>query len=107
MKKILILCLAALIVGCDQLPNLGERVAKKHLVEANKKIEEFLVILNDPLAEKDVQKYVLCLNYPKIYKYEFIPATLKLSKEESKNKLMNDLKIMTESYSEKLGINCD
>lgn len=107
MNKILIICLTVLIVGCTQQVSLGERVAKKHLAEANKKIEAFLVILNDPLAEKDDQEYVLCLNYPKIYKYEFLPAMLKLSNDEPKEKLIDNLKITTEYYSQKLKIVCE
>jgi hypothetical protein len=46
-------------------------------------------------------------DYPKIYEHEYLPALLKLSNAEPKDKLMNDLKITTDYYSEKLNITCD
>ncbi|MCH7395956.1 hypothetical protein MMP66_17025 [Acinetobacter dispersus] len=112
MNKILIICITVLISGCNQQVSFGERVAKKHLAEANKKIESFLVILEDPIADKDDQEYVLCLSYPKIYKYELVPAMLKLSKLklleiQSKDKLLGDFKLITDNYSKKLGVTCD
>ncbi len=107
MNKILIICITVLIAGCNQQFNFGERVAKKHLAEANRKIEYFLVVLDDPLADKDDQEYILCFDYPKIYKYEFVPAMLKLSDDEPKEKLIDEFKNTTEYYTQKLKIVCE
>jgi hypothetical protein len=59
------------------------------------------------MPDKGEQKKILCNDYPKVYEYQYIPALLKLSKAESKDQLMKDLKMTTNYYSEKLGIICD
>ncbi|WP_288402294.1 hypothetical protein [uncultured Acinetobacter sp.] len=111
MKKILFIFIAIGMVGCQQ-PNFGEIVASKHLQEANKKIRTFLSILDDPNADKNDQENVLCLKYPKIYKYEYLPALLRLAKlkvlnAKPKDQLLDDLKRTTDLYSKKLGIVCE
>ncbi|ESK54323.1 hypothetical protein F990_02781 [Acinetobacter tjernbergiae DSM 14971 = CIP 107465] len=100
-----------MIAGCQQ-SSFEESIANKHLEEATKKIEAFVYTLNDPKADKEDKEDILCLKYPKIYKYEYLQALLRLSKlklsnVESKEKLMRDLKITTDYYSDKLGIICD
>ncbi len=111
MKKILLVFLAIITVGCQQ-PKFGEIVARNQLKEANKKIRTFLSILDDPNADKNDQENVLCLKYPKIYKYEYLPSILRLTKlkvidAKPKDQLLDDLRKTTESYSEKLNITCD
>jgi len=111
MKRTLIIFLAVVIVGCQQ-SKFGEIVARNQLKEANKKIRTFLSILDDPNADKNDQENVLCLKYPKIYKYEYLPSILRLTKlkiidAKPKDQLLDDLRKTTESYSEKLNISCD
>ena len=111
MKKILLICLAVMIVGCQQ-SKFGELVARNQLKEDNKKIRTFLSILDDPNADKNDQENVLCLKYPKIYRYEYLPSILRLTKlkvidAKPKDQLLDDLRKTTESYSEKLNITCD
>lgn len=111
MKKILLICLATMIVGCQQ-SKFGELVATNQLKEANKKIRTFLSILDDPNADKNDQENVLCLMYPKIYKYEYLPSILRLTKlkiidAKPKDQLLDDLRKTTETYSKKLNITCD
>ena len=107
MKKILLICLAIMIVGCQKQPEKVNESVEKSFEESDKKIGEFLDILDDPHADKELQRKVLCTDYPKIYEHEYLPALLKLSNAEPKDKLMNDLKITTDYYSEKLNITCD
>lgn len=111
MKKILLICLVTTIfVGCqkqpEQVPKSNDSL-EKSFAESDKKIGEFLDILDDPNANKELQRKVLCIDYPKIYEHEYLPALLKLSQAESKDKLMNDFKISKDYYSEKLNITCD
>ncbi|ESK54889.1 hypothetical protein [Acinetobacter tjernbergiae] len=108
MKKILLICLVITIfVGCQKQPEKVSESVEKSVAESDKKIGEFLDILDDSNANKGLQRKVLCTDYPKLYEHEYLPALLKLSNAEPKDKLMNDLKITTDYYSEKLNITCD
>ena len=107
MKKILLICLVTMIVGCQKQPEKVNESAEKSFEVSDKKIGKFLDILDDPHADKALQRKVLCYDYPKIYEHEYLPALLKLSNAEPKEKLMHDLKITTDYYSEKLNITCD
>ncbi|MCH7385686.1 hypothetical protein MMO39_00020 [Acinetobacter modestus] len=111
MKKVLLIFIAIGVAGCQQ-SSFGELVARNHLKEANNKIEAFLRILNNHKAEKDDQENILCLQYPKIYKYEYLPAILRLTKlkklnAKNKEQLLDDLKETMDSYSKKLEIVCE
>lgn len=107
MKKILLICIAIMAVGCQKQPEKVDQSANKQFDESDKKIGEFLDILDDPKAAKEVQRKILCIDYPKVYEQEYLPALLKLSNAEPKEKLMDDFKITIDYYSDKLGIICD
>lgn len=108
MKKILLICLITLIVGCEKkTENVDDKSAAIQFEKSDQKISEFLDILDNPNAIKDQHMKILCKDYPIVYEQEYLPALLKLSNDLSKDKLMNDLKISTDYYSEKLGISCD
>ena len=107
MRKILLICLATMIVGCHKQPEKVNESVEKSFEESDKKIGKFLDLLDDPNADKGLQRKVLCTEYPNLYEKEYLPALLKLSNAEPKDKLMNDLKITTDYYSEKLNITCD
>ena len=108
MKKILLICLTTLIVGCDkQTEKVDNSSIQQQFDESDEKIEGFLDILDDPNADKELQRKVLCTDYPKVYEQEYLPALLKLSNDEPKEKLIDDFKITTDYYSQKLGIKCD
>lgn len=96
-----------MIVGCQKQPEKVNESAEKSFEVSDKKIGKFLDILDDPKADKELQRKVLCTDYPKVYGQEYLPALLKLSQAEPRDKLMNDLKITTDYYSEKLNITCD
>ena len=108
MKKILLICLTTLIVGCEKQPEKVDNSSiQQQFDESDKRIEGFLDILDDRNADKDLQRKVLCSDYPKVYEQEYLPALLKLSNDESKEKLIDDFKITTEYYSQKLKIVCE
>lgn len=96
-----------MIVGCQKQPEKADDSAvSKQFDEFDKKLGQFLDILDDPKADKELQRKVLCIDYPKVYEQEYLPALLKLSHAEPKDKLIKDFKISTNYYSEKLGITC-
>lgn len=106
MKKILLICFLSVLNGCTKQPDQNNKQTTAEFDEADKKISEFLDILDNPNVSKEHQMNILCNDYPKIYELEYLPALIKLSSDVSKDKLMNDLKISTDYYSEKLNITC-
>lgn len=107
MKKLILICLTTMIVGCQKQPEQNDVAASTQFDKADIKITGFLDLLDNPTADKTEQKKVLCVEYPAVYEHEYMPALLQLTEEETKENLLNDLKISTDYYSEKLGINCN
>lgn len=107
MKKLILICLTTMIIGCEKQPEQNDMTASVQFEKADQKITEYLDLLDNPNADKTEQKKVLCIEYPKVYEQEYMPALLRLTKEETRENLLNDLKISTDYYSEKLGIICD
>ncbi len=107
MKKILLICLTTIIIGCEKQPELQNENASEKFDAADQKISGFLDLLDNPDADKEAQRKVLCEDYPNVYEKEYMPALMKLSTQDTKEKLLNDLKITTDYYSQKLGINCN
>ena len=107
MKKLLLICLTTMIIGCEKQPEIQNEKASEKFDAADQKISGFLDLLDNPNADKEAQKKVLCEDYPKVYEKEYMPALMKLSTQDTKEKLLNDLKITTDYYSQKLGIKCD
>ncbi|NKG34788.1 hypothetical protein [Acinetobacter junii] len=106
MKKLILICLTTLIIGCEKLPEVQNEKASEKFDAADQKISGFLDLLDNLNADKEAQKKVLCEDYPKVYEKEYMPALMKLSTQDTKEKLLNDLRITTDYYSEKLGITC-
>ena len=107
MKKLILICLTAMVFGCDKQPEVQNEKASEKFDAADQKISAFLDLLDNPDADKEAQKKALCEDYPKVYEKEYMPALMKLSTQDTKEKLLNDLKITTDYYSQKLGIICD
>lgn len=107
MKKLLLICLTTMIIGCEKQPEIQNEKASEKFDAADQKISGFLDLLENPNADKEAQKKVLCEDYPNLYEKEYMPALMKLSTQDTKEKLLNDLKITTDYYSQKLGITCD
>lgn len=97
-----------MIVGCQEQPEKGDNsAASKQFEESDKKIGGFLDILDDQKADKEVQRKVLCIDFPRVYKEEYMPSFNKLDIPPSQKAGLDDLKKSTDYYSQKLGITCD
>lgn len=107
MKKLLLIFLTTMIIGCEKQPEIQNEKASEKFDAADQKISGFLDLLDNPDADKEAQKKALCEDYPKVYEKEYMPALMKLSTQDTKEKLLSDLKITTDYYSQKLGIICD
>lgn len=107
MKKQILIFLTTMIIGCENQPEVQNENASDKFDAADQKISDFLDLLDNPNADKEAQKKALCEDYPKVYEMEYMPALMKLSTQDTKEKLLNDLKITTDYYSQKLGITCD
>lgn len=107
MKKLILIFLTTMIIGCENQPEIQNENASEKFDAADQKISAFLDLLDNPDADKEAQKKALCEDYPKVYEKEYMPALMKLSTQDTKEKLLNDLKITTDYYSQKLGIKCD
>lgn len=107
MKKLILICLTTMIIGCQKQPEQTDMTASTQFEKADQKITEFLDLLDNPNADKADQTRVLCVEYPKVYEQEYMPALLQLTEEESQENLLKDLKISIDYYKEKLGIQCE
>lgn len=107
MKKLILICLITMIVGCQKQPEQTDVAATTQFEKADIKITGFLDLLDNPTADPTEQKKVLCVEYPAVYEHEYMPALLQLTEEESQENLLKDLKISTDYYKEKLDIVCD
>lgn len=104
--------LTTLFAGCQKQPEAKLNDADHSKVEAqfnesDKKIGEYLDVLDDPKASKELQTKLLCEDYPRLYNTVYMPALLKLSpKENNEMSLKKDLKLATDYYANKLSIKC-
>lgn len=95
-----------MIIGCQKQPEQVDQSASTKFEEADQKISGFLDLLDDPNADKVEQTKVLCVEYPKVYEQEYIPALMQLTKDQTKESLLRDFKFATDYYKEKLEIIC-
>ncbi|MEO3357238.1 hypothetical protein GPS47_11545 [Acinetobacter haemolyticus] len=107
MRKFTLICIFALISGCEKQPEQTNQPATTQFEKADQKISDFLDLLDDTNADRVKQKDVLCTEYPKVYEHEYMPALMQLTQGETKESLLQDLKISTDFYKEKLEIVCD
>lgn len=107
MKKLILICIFAVIAGCQKQPEKVEESVSVQFEEADMKITTFLDLLDNPEADKAEQKEVLCVEYPSVYEKEYMPALLELSPNDyTQESLLNDLIVATDYYKEKLDIQC-
>lgn len=107
MKKLIFVCFVTVIVGCQKQPEKIIESTDKSFEDADAKLSSYLDILDSKNAKKKDQKTILCEEYPQVYEHEYMPNLLKLSNTDSKEKLLNDLRVTTEYYSQKLDIICE
>ncbi|MCH7330230.1 hypothetical protein [Acinetobacter modestus] len=98
------------VSGCQKQPETKLTDADHSKVEAqfnesDKKIGEYLDVLDDPKASKELKTKIICEDYPWLYNSVYMPALLKLSpKDNNEMSLKKDLKLATDYYANKLSI---
>lgn len=75
--------------------------------QSDEKISKFLDQLDDPNTSQEVRKQILCRDYPKEYKENYMPALMELSPGEyTEGKLIKDLDIALDYYKKKDNVQC-
>lgn len=109
-KILTLTVLTTIFVGCQKQPEQSDKEqvsAAAQFDASDKKIGEYLDILDDPKASKEEQTKILCEDYPRLYTTVYMPALIKLSpKDNNEIRLMRDLKLATDYYAGKLSIKC-
>lgn len=109
-KILTLTILTTIFVGCQKQPEKSDKEqvsAAAQFDASDKKIGEYLDILDDPKASKEEQTKILCDDYPRLYTKVYMPALIKLSpKDNNEIRLMKDLKLATDYYASKLNIKC-
>ncbi|OTG66427.1 hypothetical protein [Acinetobacter silvestris] len=115
MKKILTISFVLLFVACSN-PN-KEKVNEMELISISKdldaidlQITQILLNLDDNRISQEGKKNLLCSDFRKLYKEEYIPKSLKYGNAtgnaESEAKYLADLNNIMSGYSKKLNIDC-
>ncbi|OTG82391.1 hypothetical protein [Acinetobacter sp. ANC 4648] len=114
MKKILIMSFA-LLTACSNANK--EKINELELISISKdldaidlKITQILLNLDDENISQQGKKIILCNDFQKLYKEEYIPKSLKyghaIGSPESQAKYLADLNNIMSGYSKKLSIDC-
>lgn len=75
--------------------------------QSDEMISKYLDQLDDPNTTLDDKKRIVCVDYPKEYKSNYMPSLLKLNPENyTEAKLLSDLDIALSYYKEKENIQC-
>ncbi|MBJ9373018.1 hypothetical protein [Acinetobacter sp. TGL-Y2] len=75
--------------------------------QSDEMISKYLDQLDDPNTTLDDKKRIVCIDYPKEYKTNYMPSLLKLNPENyTQAKLLSDLDIALSYYKEKENIEC-
>ena len=114
MKRILIISLI-LLTACST--HNKEKVDELELISISKeldaldlKITQILINLDDDTISQEGKRDLLCDDFQKLYKDEYIPKSLKYGSAtghmESENQYLIDLHNIIDGYSKKLNIDC-
>jgi len=74
--------------------------------QADAKITQYLDSLDNPKTSINQSKKIICDDYPKTYKNDYIPNLLKISPAYTEDKLLKDLDVALNYYKAKLNITC-
>ena len=93
------------ILGCQkETDNIYSTLEFNYV---NKKILDYLNVLDSVYFAKEEKVKILCTSYPHLYRYEYIPALLKVVPEKyNKESLLNELDFTMQYYQDKLRIDC-
>ena len=112
MKKIILttLLLSLAITGCQKQQAEDTKANDSVTAQFEKSdavIGKYLDQLDDPNTAQDARIQILCKDYPKEYKTNYMPALLKLSPADyTEEKLLKDLEIALDYYKDNFKIEC-
>ncbi len=75
--------------------------------QSDKQISHFMDLLDNPNTSQTQRVQILCVDWPNVYKAEYIPALVHLKPNQfTEAKLLAELKTATDYYKEGSGIVC-
>ncbi|MEQ1143608.1 hypothetical protein [Acinetobacter soli] len=75
--------------------------------QSDKQISHFMDLLDNPNTSQTQRVQILCVDWPNVYKSEYIPALVHLKPNQfNETKLLAELRTATDYYKEGSGIVC-
>ncbi|WP_353164918.1 hypothetical protein [Acinetobacter sp.] len=112
-KLVIALSLIFVVTACSKTPDQNTSKQTDHptvtaqFEQSDEMIRKYLDQLDDPNTTLDDKKRIVCVDYPKEYKSNYMPSLLKLNPENyTEAKLLSDLDIALSYYKEKENIQC-
>lgn len=112
-KLVIALSLIFVVTTCSKTPdqNTSKQTDRPTVTaqfeQSDEMISKYLDQLDDPNTTLDDKKRIVCVDYPKEYKSNYMPSLLKLNPENyTEAKLLSDLDIALSYYKEKENIQC-
>ncbi|WP_171254783.1 hypothetical protein [Acinetobacter sp. TGL-Y2] len=109
MKQVLLIGLLSLgLIACqkEQTEPKEDLLAKQQFEQADQKIGVYLDILDNQNTSKQQSTKIICEDYPRTYKADYLPKLIKLSPEYTEQKLLKHLDEALDYYKNKLDIEC-
>lgn len=97
-----------MLFGCqkEQPETKVDSQVTQQFEQADKKISQYLDALDNPTTPKGQSIKIICEDYPKVYKEDYVPTLLKLSPAYTEQGLQKDLDSALNFYKQKLGVEC-
>lgn len=112
-KLVIALSLIFVVTACSKTPdqNTSKQTDRPTVTaqfeQSDEMISKYLDQLDDPNTTLDDKKRIVCVDYPKEYKSNYMPSLLKLNPENyTEAKLLSYLDIALSYYKEKENIQC-
>lgn len=109
MKQVLLIGLLSLgLIACqkEQTEPKEDLLATQQFQQADQKIGVYLDTLDNQNTSKQQSTKIICEDYPRTYKADYLPNLMKLSPEYTEQKLLKDLDEALDYYKNKLDIEC-
>lgn len=110
MKKLLPIVLITIgLVACQKEQSVlqADDPLNLQFESADNKITGYLDVLDNPNTSKEQSAKIICEDYPRTYKNEYVPALLKITPSYTNHELQQDLDNALNYYKRKLNITCE